>query len=98
MTREMLPSSSMENLRVLHKDDLVALMRDAAEAGAKKALVDLGLHDEQAPHDVKELRDLLSALKSARSIVAKAVLQWVTVGLLGALSLGLYLKILGKNP
>ena len=39
-------------------DDIEAIIKRAAKAAAKEALRDVGLSDDNAIHDMKELRDL----------------------------------------
>lgn len=45
--------------------ELDAIAELAAEKGALKALKSVGLGDEDAVHDVKDLRDLLRAYRTA---------------------------------
>jgi hypothetical protein len=44
--------------------ELEAIIQRAAEAGAKKALRDVGLQDDDAVHDMREIRDLLDSWQS----------------------------------
>lgn len=76
----------------LSKDEIQELVEEAAKLGAKKALYDIGLHDDQAGHDVKELRSLLDSWRSAKTVAWKAVVQTLTVGFLSLLAVGLYFK------
>jgi hypothetical protein len=45
--------------------ELELLLDRAAKRGAEEALRSIGLHDENAVHDVKDLRDLLVLWREA---------------------------------
>lgn len=76
----------------LSKDEIHKIIEEAALLGAKKALYDIGLHDDQAGHDVKELRSLLDSWRSAKTVAWKTVVQTLTVGFLSLLAVGFYIK------
>nr|WP_255536308.1 DUF6127 family protein [Pacificimonas pallii] len=75
---------------------LRALVEEASDAGASRALTRVGLSDLRAGGDVQELRQLLAAWRDAKRSAAKAVLGWivklVTVGLLIGLAWSLGLR------
>lgn len=75
--------------------DLEAMIERAAKRGAKEALESIGLHDDDAGHDVRELRSLLEAWRGAKKTVWKTVTQAITMALLGALAAGTFLHIKG---
>ncbi len=80
----------------LHGSDraqLVALVEAASEAGAQRALAGLGLADAAAHDDVRELRQLLSAWRDAKSSAWKAVIGWVVRGVLALLLLGIAYRL-----
>lgn len=54
------------------------LIEMACERGACRALTRCGLIDDCAPRDIRELRDLLSAWRSARRLFWQTVLRWLT--------------------
>ncbi len=56
---------------------LRAIAEEAGELGASRALARMGLSDERAQADVKELRELLTAWREAKSSAWKAVVGWV---------------------
>jgi hypothetical protein len=56
---------------------LRAIAEEAGELGATRALARMGLSDERAQADVKELRELLTAWREAKSSAWKAVIGWV---------------------
>lgn len=67
---------------VLTQAHLVALLEQAAEAGARKALGAVGLHDDKAARDVVDLRSLLDAFRSAKSTALNTIVRVGTVALL----------------
>jgi hypothetical protein len=64
---------------------LEAMLERAAEAGAKKALAGVGLHDDDAPRDVRDLRDLIESWRDAKKEVGRTVARLLTTALLAAL-------------
>ncbi len=61
---------------------LRALIEEASEAGAERALGALGLTDPQARRDMDELRQLLQAWRDAKKSALAAVVSWtVRIGL-----------------
>lgn len=56
---------------------LRALIEEASEAGAGRALERLGLGDATARHDIGELRELLKAWRDAKISARNAVLAWI---------------------
>lgn len=76
--------------------ELDHLLDQAAERGARKALEQLGLHDEQAGADIRDLRSLIDSWRQARTTALKTFTQWVTMGILGALAFGAWSQFRGK--
>ena len=72
---------------------LRALIEEASDLGAARALARLGLADDHAAKDMAELRELLSAWRDAKTTVRKAVLGWLVRGGLALLLLGLAVKL-----
>jgi hypothetical protein len=64
-------------------------MANAAKLGAREALRELGLHDETAATDIRSLRGLLDAWRSARRTAYETTVRVVTTGLLAILAAGL---------
>jgi Family of unknown function (DUF6127) len=71
---------------------LRALVEEASDLGAQRALGRLGLHDENASGDIHDLRTLLDAWRDARRTAGRAVIRWVTRLLLTACVLALAIK------
>ena len=80
---------------------LRALVEEASDMGARRALARLGVADEDARDDLVELRQLLKAWRDAKSSARNAVIGWVVrVGLalvlIGiAIKTGLYALLTG---
>lgn len=66
------------------------LIEEAAEAGARRALESVGLHDEDAGKDVRDLRTLIDGWRTVKRATVETVTKWMTLGLLGMLALGAY--------
>lgn len=61
---------------------LRALIEEATEAGAERALGALGLRDPSARRDMDELRELLQAWRDAKRSAFRAAASWmVRIGL-----------------
>jgi len=72
---------------------LRALIEEASEIGAERALAALGLKDEHARRDMAELRELLQAWRDAKKSAWQAVVTWaVRIGL-AALVAGMAVKL-----
>lgn len=65
---------------------LKAIVEEAGELGATRALVRMGLDDAGAGRDLGELRELLAAWRDAKASLWKSGLAWV-VRLLGAVGI-----------
>ena len=72
---------------------LRALIEEASECGAERALGALGLRDPSARHDMHELRQLLQAWRDAKKSAWTAVVAWGVRILLAALVLGMSVKL-----
>jgi len=69
-------------VRNISDEELKAMLREAAEWGAKRALADIGLHDDEAGSDVKELRGLLETWRDAKRTAFRTAISWLTKGFL----------------
>lgn len=72
---------------------LRALIEEASELGAARALSALGLSDDTARKDMEELRELLSAWRDAKLSARKAVIDWLVRGALALLLVGIAVKL-----
>lgn len=68
---------------------LRAIVEEASELGAERAVARMGLDDPQAHSDLSELRQLLQAWRDAKASAWKAVVAWVVRGALAMLLLGI---------
>ncbi|WP_421850384.1 DUF6127 family protein [Novosphingobium sp.] len=71
---------------------LRAVVEEASELGAARALEQMGLADETAHEDLAELRELLRAWRDAKASAWKAVVGWVVRGVLALLLLGMAVR------
>ena len=69
-----------------------ALIEEASEIGAGRALERLGLADRSAEGDVRELRELLSAWRDAKKAARGAVIGWVARIAMALILLGIAVK------
>lgn len=72
---------------------LRALIEEASDLGAARALARLGLADDTAAKDMAELRELLSAWRDAKRTVRKTLLGWLVRAALALVLLGLAIKL-----
>jgi len=72
--------------------ELEELLDRAAKRGAAEALHEIGLHDENAIHDIHELRNLLDSWRSTKRTVGNTVLKFITMAILGALATSAWFK------
>ena len=72
---------------------LRALVEEASQAGATRALGALGLDDPRARRDMDELRELLSAWRDAKRSARQAVVTWVVRVMLAAVLIGLAVRL-----
>ncbi len=70
---------------ILPRDALDALLEDAAERGARKALAGVGLGDEDAPEHIRGLRDLFDMYRTVRNGALRQIGQGLALLLIGAL-------------
>ena len=72
---------------------LRAVVEEASELGARRALARLGLADEAARVDVSDLRQLLGAWRDAKKSVWAAVVDWAVRCVLALVVVGLAVKL-----
>jgi hypothetical protein len=74
---------------VLEASELRAMLEKAAEDGARKALASVGLHDEDAASDVRDLRSLMSDWREFRGGAMRAIGNALAMGLLATFIAGI---------
>ena len=72
---------------------LRAIVEEASEVGAGRALARLGLSDEAAQDDLDELRELLGAWRAAKASAWKAAIEWIVRGVFALLLIGLAVRL-----
>jgi hypothetical protein len=77
--------------------ELQDMLDKAAKKGAQEALAALGLHDEDANTDVKELRDLLDSWRATKKAAWSTAVKVVTTSFLVFIATAVLFK-LGSNP
>jgi predicted xylose isomerase-like sugar epimerase len=81
----------------LSAEQLQAMLDKAAECGAKKALLAVGLHDDEAAGDVHDLRGLLDAFRTLKTTALQTLSRVVTTVLLAAIAAAVGVSIYNKN-
>lgn len=81
-----------EDMIVIPRDEFETLLEQAACRGARKALIEVGLADEDAANDIRTLRDLAGSIKVMQRTFLQTLVRWVTVGLLALLVAGIAAK------
>ena len=72
---------------------LRALIEEASELGAARALARVGLGDDKASGDIDELRELLSAWRDAKASAWKAAVEWFVRGIFALLLVGIAVRL-----
>ena len=81
-----------EDMIVIPRSEFETLLEQAACRGARKALIEVGLADEDAANDIRTLRDLAGSIKIMQRTFLQSLVRWVTVGLLALLVAGVAAK------
>ena len=79
------------------ESEIKILVERAAELGARRALRNIGLSDEDALGDVSELRGLLDSWRTAKRTVGKTIIQGITTLILGGLIAGSYFNFFQRS-
>lgn len=85
--------STKDGYVVMPKEEFEKYLELAAERGARRALADVGLVDEEAASDIRDLRSLLGAVRIARHTAWQTVVRLITTGLILALIAGVVIKL-----
>jgi hypothetical protein len=81
---------------VITKCELELLLEQASKEGAKQALTELGLHDENAPTDIRDLRELLKAFRMAKKDTFRILVKCIVIGFVTILTAG-FISLIGDN-
>nr|WP_326525718.1 DUF6127 family protein [Sphingomonas sp.] len=71
---------------------LRAMVEEAGDLGAGRALIRLGLADDAAHGDLAELRELLRAWRDAKRSAVRSALGWVVRMVLALVLVGIAVK------
>jgi hypothetical protein len=85
-------AGSTKPLTLTHAQ-LEDLLETAADRGARKALASVGLQDDKAPIDIRQLRDLLAMYRVVRNSALSAFGKALMYALIGAGALWLGIKL-----
>ena len=78
------------------EQEIEVLLDRAAKKGAQEALKSIGLSDQEAYNDVKELRSLLETWRDTKRTVGQTIARMFTTALLAALATGVWMNWGGK--
>lgn len=80
--------------------ELERLLERAAEAGARRAMQEVGIDGTDAAEDIRDLRSLLAGFRMARQTAVQTAVRIITTGILLALMAGIAikLKLFGPSP
>jgi hypothetical protein len=75
-------------------EEFEAMLDRAAKKGARAALEELGLHDQNAERDLEEIRNLLTSWRDTKKAIWSTVVKVVTVAVLTFIAgaVGFYVK------
>ena len=74
--------------------DEIAL-RTIVREEMKSALKEVGLHDDDAGNDVRDLRSLITDWRGIKKTIWQTVARWGTLLVLGVMTLGAWSKLNG---
>jgi len=77
---------------MMNDSEIEILIDRAAKRGAKEALKDIGLCDEDAYDDMREIRSLLEAWRDTKKTIGQTVARFFTMAFLALLAAGVYMK------
>jgi hypothetical protein len=73
------------------------MLRTVIREEMKSVLKEIGLHDDNAGHDVRDLRSLITDWRETKKLIWQTVARWGTMIVLGLLTIGAWMKINGGN-
>ena len=83
----------LDDMLQMSESEFEELLARAAQEGARRALVDVGLDGREAALDIRDLRALLEGIRLMRRTAAQTVIRILTAGLILTLLAGLALKL-----
>jgi hypothetical protein len=96
----MTPPRSEQGFIRMPDAEFAAILARAAEAGARRALADVGLEGRDAALDIRDLRSLLDCIRFVRRTAVQTAVRLIITGVMLALLAGisLKLKVFGGSP
>lgn len=77
----------------LTPEELESILDRAAKRGAKEALRSVGLNDEDASGDIRELRNLLDTYRETRKGVWSTIVKFLTVAVLTFIATSVWMEV-----
>ena len=77
--------------------DEIAALRQIVREEMKSVLKEVGLHDEDAGNDVRDLRSLITDWRGMKKVVWQTIARAGTMVVLGLLMLGAWAKLGGGS-
>lgn len=77
----------------LTPDELEAMLDRAAKRGAKLVLRELGLHDESASIDIREIRSLLDTWRQTRQSIWNTFIKITTIAVFTFIGMAIWMKL-----
>jgi 2-iminoacetate synthase ThiH len=85
-------SNIMSNI-TLTPEELEIILDRAAKRGAKLVLRELGLHDESAAEDMREVRNLLTTWRQTRLSIWNTFVKITTVAIFSFVAAAIWMKL-----
>jgi hypothetical protein len=80
----------------ISEEQLEVILDRAAKRGAKEALSELGLQDDQAQKDIHEMRSLLDAYRDTKKSIWTTFIKLATVAILSFVAASVWMQIGNK--
>lgn len=80
----------------ISEEQLEVILDRAAKRGAKEALAELGLQDDQAQKDIHEMRSLLDAYRDTKKSIWTTFIRLATVAILSFVAASVWMQIGNK--
>ena len=77
-------------------EELESMLDRAAKRGAKTVLAELGLKDESAEADIREIRGLLETWRSTRLSIWNTFVKITTVAVFGFIATAIWMQLGNK--
>jgi len=91
----MLDKESKSNIKrssagnyIMPEGEFEQLIKRASKEGARLALSEIGLDDDNAHLDIRDLRGLLNAFRMAKKHSFKVFIKWLVVGIMTLITAG----------